>query len=287
MSLFDQLSEHENQLIEQFRQHPYIISLPAQDNNTFKRMLVQNTFLSRNFVPWYVRGMLGMQSEEGKEILRDIALEEMGVEQGKIESTHMELLLCDLNAIEISSDYVLDDAQETRATRYTRQAIDDIIPAVYDYHYDLKTLVGLRMAGEVLVGEAYKHICRELENRFGMTKDNSQFYWPHFLHDAKDSELGDHTRSFEATLTTMIDTPAKLDIAKDTATQAYHARVSFYNQFLPLRRRSNFRAGLALAAMAAVMVGSPIAAGHYMDLSDIPKGCIPNAFDGIEHCVEQ
>ncbi len=204
--------------------------------------------------------MEGMKDDEAREVLRKIILEENGLEEDsetravKVGPTHFELLLRDLDKIGIPPEVVLDRKQtvETRATERTRKDLDQLIAPHYDPHYDLTTLVALRMAGEILVGEGYGFVVPALKERFHL--ENSEFYEPHYAHDTKRLASGEHTKSFESVLNRLINTQEKLLLAKESATKAYHARMSFYDQFTKQARtlKNLKRVGLAVAASVGI-----------------------------------
>ena len=155
--------------------------------------------------------------------------------------------------------------------------------------YDVGAMVALRMAGEVLVAEEYRHVVPELERRFGLTPEKSRFYAPHFYHDRKegpeDVDMFSHTGSFESVLARMIHDEGKLEIALASAQRAYEVRTSFYDQFTPEHQARKIvgRTGLALAAAgllayvgmsldpsereeyAAFLAANPTAAAFYVD----------------------
>ena len=269
MSLLQKLSQYEDKLVRQFRNHPYFAHFGTQSDAQLRQALIQNSFLSRNFVPWYVKGMLGMGDNEARELIRGIILDEMGVEVDhlpleKVERMHLELLLQDLEQVDINRDEVLQ-AIPTKRTRTTLARFDLLIPDASDPFYDLKTLVSFRTAGEILVAETYRKVCGELERRYGLTEQKSLFYWPHFQHDKK--EEGDHAVAFEKILNGLIDDERKLEIALHTARKAFQARNDFYNQFTRRYQRTEGlkRTGLLAVAVMSMLFLSPQQPLHFKE----------------------
>jgi len=121
-------------------------------------------------------------------------------------------------------------------------------------HYDLRVLITLRVTGEVLVAEQYRHVVAEMDRRFGITPAQSRFYYPHYAHDRKGAKGVGHTGAFDALLALLITDDRTLKIATETAEEAFQIRYRFHSQFLP--RRQLVQAGMRLtrwlAAAAAV-----------------------------------
>ena len=268
MALLAKFSDHEDRLIQKFHEHPFFQGFPQLTDLELKDYLLQKWFLSLHFVPWYDRAINGLSDPEAKDVLKRIIQDENPLDA----PSHREDLLADLDSIGISKDEVLT-AKPTRATLRVIDALFSLTNYPHSsgcsrdpdsntvsnsnshLNYDLRVMVALRTAGEILVAEEYRHVVPELEKRYGLTPDKSRFYAPHFYHDRKDSDTGQHTHSFESVLERMIDSEEKLETAIQSATTAFQTRLSFYDQFdgRGRTRRVAITAG-ALAAAAGFLL---------------------------------
>ena len=229
-NLFYRLSEYEDGLIREFHSTPFFRKFTRQTDQELKDYLIQKWFVSENFVPWYDRAINRLNSLEAKFVLKRILQDETPI--GK--PSHREDLLVDLEYIGITKREVFL-ARPTTETLQAVLSLNSLVDYSEDPDYDLKIMVALRIAGEILVAEEYRHVVPELEKRFCLKPENSRFYAPHFYHDRKEGNemtLFEHTTSFEATIGKMIVDENKLDVARQSARKAYEARVLFYNQFV-------------------------------------------------------
>ena len=221
MVLFERFSEHEDDLIKKFHQHPFFQHFVELGNRELKDYLIQRWFFTLNFVSWYDSAINALTDEDAKLVLKRIIQDE--TPPGA--PSHREDLLADLNAIGISKSEVLSALPISR-TRKALTQLNNLVAFSQDHHYDLRTMVALRTAGEILIAEEYRHVVPELERRYGLTSDKSRFYAPHFYHDRKDSDTGHHTHSFESVLERMISDEGKLTIAMGSAERAFKAYIS-------------------------------------------------------------
>ena len=269
MAILERFSEHEDGLIRQFHKLPFFQRFSHLSDAELRAFLIQKWFLSLNFVPWYDRAINALSDSQAKEVLKRIVQDETP----KDAPSHREDLLADLEYVGISKGEVLT----AKPTKSTIKAMDRIIGLTNlsdDLNYNLKVMVALRTAGEILVAEEYRHVVPELERRYGLTADQSRFYAPHFYHDRKDSETGQHTHSFESVLERMIDSEPTLAVAMKSADEAFKARTSFYNQFDKRLGHRKLMVGTgALSAAAAVVIA---VAGQFYNGSNnnsrIPEG---------------
>lgn len=212
-------------LIEQFRAHPRLTSIQDWTDEAFIALLLQLGHLSTTFVSWYEQTKLGLRDERAKELIRKILRDEIP----RNAPTHQDDRMADLERINVSRKRILS----TPATRTTQQTIRWLkrLTSYRADDSDLRLLVTLRIAGEVLVGETYRFIVPELERRFGLGYEQSRFYVPHFVHDRKDTQTGGHTQAFDVVLTEWIMNEHKLALATKAADAAFKVRYAFYNQF--------------------------------------------------------
>jgi hypothetical protein len=276
MSFIDQYLAHEAALVERFHSHPYFQGFEQQTNAQLKRAILQNAALSFQFVQWYDQAILSLKDQEAITVLETILQDETPIDA----PNHRQDLLADLEYIGIKrEDLIIAINRPSFRTRRAKQRVYELA----DYRRtDLQIMASLRTAGEVLVAEGYRHLCPELERRFGLTQEDSRFYWPHFIHDRIDSESGNHSHSFLAVLEKLMTTEQDLEIAKSSVTEAYVARLSFYDQFAFSCESTPITIGVSafgLVAFGLMFVTS--------DPSYSIDSCIPNEFTGLQHCYSE
>lgn len=228
-TLFGRYSQFEDGLIRQFHSHMLYRSFHKLSKEQFINYLLQIGFIAQNFVKWYETAKLGMQSEEAREVIRHILRDEIP-QQG---STHQDDRLHDLNLIGVSTERVRNVVPST----ITRRTIDRLYKLVQypQDEYDLRVMITLRVAGEVLVAEQYQHIVRYMRVNFGIQPSQSRFYFPHWKHDlkgAKSEGSAGHTDSFDQLLESMLTDERKLEVAMDAAKKAFEARSGIHDQFV-------------------------------------------------------
>lgn len=242
----------ENDLIQQFRQHRFFERVSQFSDARYTNYLLQRALLSLEFERWQLTALLGLRAEAAKQVVRHIIKEE--IPRGR--PTHKENLLHDLNQIGVSTWRF----RMTRPSTKTRQTIKTTYQLVRyrEDDYDLCTLVSLRVAGEIMVAETYRHVLPELERRFGLRPEDSSFYRPHYEHDQKGgmsdySEVG-HADSFEELLASLIHDERSLSVAVEAAQQAMRAPYAFHDQFLPRYKvRIATRWALTMSVAAALL----------------------------------
>lgn len=224
-SLIARYNAHEDRLINLFSEHSSLTSIQDWTDEAFIALLLQLGHLSTTFVTWYEQTKLCIRDERAKELIRRILRDEIP----RDAPTHQDDRVADLELINVSREKTLC----TSATSTTQQTIRSLkrLTSYRADDCDLRLLVTLRIAGEVLVGETYRFIVPQLEHRFGLTAEHSRFYVPHFVHDRKDADQGGHTQAFDALLTEWITDETTLAIAIKAADAAFRVRYAFYNQF--------------------------------------------------------
>jgi len=223
--MFKKFSKFEDVLINKFNQHPLWAQLPKRSNAFFIRLLLQLGCISNHFVMWYEQAKLGINIEFGKELIRSILRDEVS----RNLPTHQDNRLYDLiEKIGISKKLALS-VKPSPTTQKTIKKLFNLVRYPQS-DYDLRVLVSLRIAGEVLVAETYRHIVPALTTRFSIKPRDSKFYYPHFKHDAKDAK--GHTDSFDKILKSLIIDERTLAIAKASAKKAFAIRLAFYDQFV-------------------------------------------------------
>lgn len=221
---FDLYNEFEDRLVREFHGHDLWRQFDFLNHARFIHLLLQLGHLSRDFVPWYERAKQGLEMESAKEVLRNILRDEIP----RDAPTHQDDRLADLERLGVSKQQALN----TRATSRTKKTILRL-KALVRYpqsDYDLRVMVTLRIAGEILVAETYRHIVPALMRRFKMSPEESRFYYPHLVHDEK--EAGGHTDSFNAVLNKLITDTRTLHVARESARNAFEVRLAFYDQFV-------------------------------------------------------
>ncbi len=227
--LFRRYSRFEDGLIRHFHIHPLCHLFHKLSHEEFIEYLLQLGFIAQNFVKWYETAKLGMQSEAAKEVVRHILRDEIP----QSGSTHQDDRLYDLNLIGVSTE----ELRNVRPSATTRKTIERLYGLIRypQADYDLRVMITLRVAGEVLVAEQYKHIVDYMRDNLDIQASQSRFYFPHWKHDLKgaksDGNAG-HTDSFDQLLESMILDEGKLQVAMDTAREAFEVRMGIQDQFV-------------------------------------------------------
>jgi pyrroloquinoline quinone (PQQ) biosynthesis protein C len=221
---FRQYDAFENKLIGTFRSHPLFQRLGTLTEVDFTSYLLQLAQLSLEFVRWQEIAKLGMP-EEAAEIVRYIVREEIP-SQGP---THKDNLWHDLLTIGVSTAQ-LRSARPSSATKQTIKDLYGLVEFTED-DYTLRTLCGLRVAGELMVAETYRPLVAELQRRYGLGSERSEFYVPHFEHDQKGTTSESHADAFDQVLNSLIVDERTLLIAQHAAEAAMLVRYRFHDQF--------------------------------------------------------
>lgn len=255
--LFTQYSEFEDQLRKRFHEHPIYRNFTNWSVEQFYCYLLQIGFIAQNFVKWYETAKLGLSSEQAREVIRHILRDEIPQDL----PTHQDERQFDLQLIGIHPARALNTPPSAH-TRRTIQRLYDLVRYPQE-DYDLRVMITLRMAGEVLVAEQYRHVVRYMKIRLGIDPKQSRFFVPHYIHDlkGKQAEEGGHTDAFDQLLAEMINDERKLTVAKEAAIQAFEARSGIHDQFLASHKaRSWGKRGLAVAAsiLLAIQVGGTV-----------------------------
>ncbi|OGN17679.1 MAG: hypothetical protein A3C88_01495 [Candidatus Yanofskybacteria bacterium RIFCSPHIGHO2_02_FULL_50_12] len=253
-------SEYEDELRRRFHQHRIYEVLHRFTDRDFRWYLLQIGFIAREFVKWYEVAKLGLTSESAKEVVREILRDEIP----QAGATHQDDRLHDLELMGVSRE----EALNVRPSGGTRGVIKRLyqLVRVPQEDQDLRIMVTLRIAGEVLVAEQYRHIVDEMKRRFGVDPETySRFYWPHYEHDLKGSQenpnSAGHTDRFDEVLASMITDRRTLKVAKEQALMAFYARNAIHDQFLDAHNALAVLKQItaAVACIIAVIFGGIVA----------------------------
>ena len=222
---------HENKAISRFKQNEILRNLSQLDEATFRKLLLQKRLFSLEFFErFYNTAICALDDGEAKRIGRGLILEEYATRG----PTHREDTVYDLAKVGIPKLETLT----TPVSDGTLEAIDATIDLVkYDGRrdYDIRAVTALRVGGEVFAGVEMELIYGELGQRYGLTKSDSRFYWPHAKNDKKTVPLGEagssHSDKFGQVLIRIVGNEEELGTAKGMIDKAYTARSIFYNQF--------------------------------------------------------
>lgn len=205
-------------------------------NSELEEILLQKRVLALEyFEPFYNTAIVSMQNEEGKKIARSIVIEEYPP-QGP---NHREHAVSDLRKIGIDEGRILTTVP-TDGTKDAIAALRQLVAFGKEdvgnrKGYEIRALMALRFAGEVLAGEEFALLCPELERHYGLTREKSGFYWPHLGHDKKKQRFGkqgdSHADRFGLELAKLIDSEWAVDVAAATIEDSLEARWLFYDQF--------------------------------------------------------
>lgn len=220
---FDEYNRFEDTLIARFHKHSFYQGFKTLSREQFRCYLLQVGFISEHFVHWYEVAKFRLNSEVAKEVVRVILRDEIPAHG----PTHQDDRQYDLRMLNI-----YPFGMSTRRTRRTIRRLFHLINSRDDAYNDLWILVVLRVAGEVLVSEQYKHVIEYAEQALKNDMCQSRFYVPHYEHDRKRKGAG-HTGEFDELLAELIDGERALQIAKEAAEAALVARLSITDQFVP------------------------------------------------------
>ncbi|MBI2476063.1 MAG: hypothetical protein HYV67_02385 [Candidatus Taylorbacteria bacterium] len=273
--LFQQYSQFEDGLIRKFHSHRFYRTFSQLTREQFIDYLLQIGVLSENFVKWYETAKLGMASEVAYEVIRHILRDEIP----QNAPTHQDDRLYDLNLIGVSTERVRN-VKPSEVTSKTVERLYELVRYPQE-DYDLRIMVTLRIAGEVLVAEQYQHVIRYMRVNLGIAGSQSRFYFPHWQHDLKGAKVeGEpgHTDSFDKLLESMITDERKLEVAMDAAKKAFEARSGIHDQFVRKPTRFLLRtAGVAVALLLTLFMGTSVyqkmaKPSYYEFLASLPPG---------------
>ena len=250
-NFFAEYSRFEDGLIQKFHAHPLYQGFHALPFAQFVNYVLQISFIAQNFVKWYETAKLGMVSESAREIIRHILRDEIP----SSGATHQDDRLYDLMLMGIGTERVRN-VRPSAGTQKTIKRLYQLIRYPQE-NYDLRVLIALRVAGEVLVAEQYRHIVEYMEHRLGISPEQSRFYAPHYEHDlkgVKSRESAGHADSFDVLLKEMISDQQTLEIAKATAQAAFEARSGIHDQFVRKLRSPKLIAGGLAAAITVICI---------------------------------
>lgn len=231
MATYDhELNAHEDELIEKLKKNPVLTSIGERSNSEFEALLKQRRFLSAiAFTSFYDSAIDGLSDAEAKEVARWVLREEYPTGR----QSHREDLLEDLMKTGLTKASILS-TQPSPQTEATIKRLWGLV-AYKEPNYDIKAVVALRLAGEMLVSVEYGFILPELGRRYDLKAAESKFYWPHFMEDQKVKHVGEkgktHADVFSTVLARLVNTDEKLGIAKRAMDASYNVRASFYEQF--------------------------------------------------------
>lgn len=220
----------EDRVIQEFNSTSfYQQAFPNFNKEEFVNYLFQLGHLSFEFVKFLERTKLALHSETGKEAIRRILRDEIPPKGG----THQDNRIQDLLKIGIPMERILN----TLPTTITKNVLENYYAEIQypQKFYDVHAIVFVRVIGEVLVGETYKHIVWGLEKHFGLKEADSVFYAPHWKHDIKknaNSSNGGHTEYYNLALKELIKNKITLNEAILAAKAAMKIRNQFHSQFI-------------------------------------------------------
>jgi hypothetical protein len=239
----DDLNAFEDDLIEQFRQHPVLANLDTLSEDGFAGVLLQRRFISLAFTPAYDLAIDLLRDNVVVRIARLILREEYPDSRGYTPS-HREDMRDDMFALGITRQQFV----QTRPTPETLNAITATMSLIADAgaheHADLRLLTILRFWGEVLVSVEYGQMWRRMESRLVVDGVNrSRFYYPHHIHDAKAHPItstsplaSTHSDRLGIRLSEMLTSAEHRASFMEVEEQILAFKTRFLDQFQPLLR---------------------------------------------------
>ncbi len=225
---FQQIDKLENSLILEHKTNIEKL-VKNMSNAEFKRMLLQRKWISYAFTPLYDFGIDSMADEKAKQILRTIRNDEYPREG----PSHREDLIHDLKIIGLELDEVINESASKQTLKSIKNQFDFLKIREEQEMHDIKVVTFLRFGLEILVSVEYGVFVQRLED-FGLTRRNSRFYWPHFMHDMKQHPLGTkgstHSDMLSEQLGSMLDTLKKAAACGRFTQKTYELRSEFFRQ---------------------------------------------------------
>src|SRR3989338_9159516 len=197
-------------------------------NAEFKRMLLQRKWTSYSFTPLYDFGIDGMQNEKAKIILRGIRNDEYPP-----GPSHREDLVHDMKIMGMDIEEIMNTQPSKHTEKTIKSQFDFLRFNEEQEMHDIKVVTFLRFGLEILVSVEYGVFVQRLED-FGLTRRNSKFYWPHFMHDMKQNPLGKqgntHSDMLSEQLGEMLDTLKKAAACGRYTQKTFELRSEFFRQ---------------------------------------------------------
>ena len=225
---FSQIDKLENSLILEHTKNVEKL-VKSISNAEFKRMLLQRKWTSYAFTPLYDFGIDSIEDEKAKQILRDIRNDEYPKER----PSHHEDLIHDLKIIGLELDEIINESASKQTIKSIKNQFDFLKIKEEQEMHDIKVVTFLRFGLEILVSVEYGVFVQRLED-FGLTRRNSKFYWPHFMHDMKQNPLGKqgntHSDMLSEQLGEMLNTLKKAAACGRYTQKSYDLRAKFFEQ---------------------------------------------------------
>jgi hypothetical protein len=221
------ISEHEDKLIHQFREHPVLVGMDTLSDEHLAMVLGQKAAYSRGFWDIYASTFSSSLSDHLYDPIESIMQEENPSEG----PSHYDLCCQDLAQMGL---------EPHEGSLVTKQVLSDLSGMVHHVDHDPRFSLGLffdiytaavlHLGCEVLAGEEYEAICYTLEKKGKLTETDSVFYWPHWGHDKQGN--GSHSTSFVPVFETLVTTEDRITLATGAMDDAYAVKRRFYDQFL-------------------------------------------------------
>lgn len=240
-----ELDRFEDELIEQYEQHPVLANITQLSDEDFAAILLQRRFLSLAFTPAYDLAIDLLRDEEGLRIARVILREEYPDSHGM--RSHREDMTADMYRLGVSREALV----HTRPTPATKRAIDATFDLIADAgthdDADLRVLTILRFWGEILVSVEYGRLWPRMAPLLTQDGENlSRFYYPHHSHDAKGGSLATanllavtHPDRLATRVSVFLKNGGEraADSFREVERRSLQIKVAFYDQFRPALER--------------------------------------------------
>lgn len=229
----------ENDLIEQFRQHPVLKDIELLSDADFVKILLQRRFISFAFTTVYDLAIDMLQDEASVRIARIILREEYPDGNGYSPS-HREDLKNDLLRIGVSKEDIAASSPTRATIRTITKTLALAAETKLDEFVDLRLLTILRFWGEVLVSVEYGEFWRRIGPLFMKENKNfSRFYYPHYVHDAKkhpltatSSRSSTHSDRLGVRLNQLLTSDRSKGCFMNLEKDILLLKMKFYDQFL-------------------------------------------------------
>jgi len=212
--------------------------IDQHDDHEIAQILKQRRYLTFLFTPMCEYFLCSLDDQAGRDIVADIALEELGLlgDKGvKKESppkvkSHRQAFLAELSNLRVEKEEALN-CRPTKKTRCVMARMANYI-FLLGTKADLEQLIFLRFSGEFMTGIEFKHIYDRLVALKILTRSKSTFLFPHLDYDVFALNGGaSHADRYLPMIEERLRTRGEWTRARKVMEKAAKIRREFYLQF--------------------------------------------------------
>ena len=223
------LDQLEDKLLEKYVKHPVLNNLSLFGEEEFLFLVKQRAYLALFFVLFNEFSLIRQLGNNVQKVFKDLVLDEYLEKEG----FHRVALGNDLRALGIE-DVSFGFSAMTPETQKAVFGMSDVIAACKT---DAELLCAVRFWGELSVSVEYGLLWKRMKT-MGLTQKTSEFYYPHYEHDAKRSALtsksfsGSHSDYGAKVLVGEIENSSdQINRCAKIEQQVSNIKLSFWDQF--------------------------------------------------------